>query len=340
MSNANPALFSVQPAVSVNGTLTYTPAPDANGTAMVTVLLKDNGGTANGGRDTSAPQTFLITILPVNDPPVAYSQSTSLNEDTPVALTLEAFDVDGDPLTYTIVTPPAHGLLSGAGSSRNYTAVTNYFGPDSFTFKVNDGQVDSPVATVSIKVMPVNDPPLAVAEARPLLRIPPNGSNAFVISRDGSNALVILDGSLSSDVENDPLQFLWLADGSLMPFADGVQATNVLPVGPHAVTLVVYDGADHGLDTILFEIITAGRAVDELIAFVDEANLSRKDKRPLLDKLKVARKAFADGKYKHGLDELDAFQKKVQKQIGRSDPALAQELIDAAQSIIEAFGGK
>ncbi|HOV50656.1 MAG TPA: Ig-like domain-containing protein, partial [Candidatus Cryosericum sp.] len=52
----NPALFSAGPAVASNGTLTYTPAPDANGTATVTVILQDNGGTANGGVDSSASQ--------------------------------------------------------------------------------------------------------------------------------------------------------------------------------------------------------------------------------------------------------------------------------------------
>jgi hypothetical protein len=186
----------------------------------------------------------------------------------------------------------------------------------------------------------VNLPPVAHAAFAPLLVLFPTQTNLLILSLNGSNAAVVLDGSLSTDPENDPLQYLWLADGSLMPFADGVLVTNVLPVGPHAVTLVVFDGADHGLDTILFEIITAGRAVDELLALVDEANLSRKDKRPLLDTLKAARKAFADGKYKHGLDELGAFQKKVHKEIGRTDPALAQDLIDAAQSIIEAFGGR
>ena len=48
-----PALFSAQPAVSPNGTLTYTPAANANGTAIVTVFVTDNGGTAFGGDDTS-----------------------------------------------------------------------------------------------------------------------------------------------------------------------------------------------------------------------------------------------------------------------------------------------
>ena len=54
VTNDNNALFSVQPAVSPTGTLTYTPATNANGSATVSVKLHDNGGTANGGVDTSA----------------------------------------------------------------------------------------------------------------------------------------------------------------------------------------------------------------------------------------------------------------------------------------------
>ncbi|MFZ2412963.1 MAG: stalk domain-containing protein, partial [Candidatus Cryosericum sp.] len=70
VSNDNNALFSVQPAISANGTLTFTPAANANGTATVTVQIHDDGGTANGGVDTSASQTFTVTVTPVNDPPV------------------------------------------------------------------------------------------------------------------------------------------------------------------------------------------------------------------------------------------------------------------------------
>lgn len=62
VSNDNPTLFQVQPALSTGGTLTYRPAAGAVGSAEVTVRLKDNGGTADGGQDTSAPQTFRITV--------------------------------------------------------------------------------------------------------------------------------------------------------------------------------------------------------------------------------------------------------------------------------------
>src|SRR5262249_31754618 len=62
VSNNNNSLFSVQPTISANGTLTFTPAAGMSGTATVTVQIHDNGGTLNGGVDTSAAQTFTITV--------------------------------------------------------------------------------------------------------------------------------------------------------------------------------------------------------------------------------------------------------------------------------------
>lgn len=67
--NSNPALFSALPAISSAGGLTYIPATNANGSATITVALTDTGGTANGGADTSASQTFDITVTSVNDAP-------------------------------------------------------------------------------------------------------------------------------------------------------------------------------------------------------------------------------------------------------------------------------
>src|SRR5207249_2799445 len=54
--------FSIGPLLNSNGSLTFTPNPNASGSSVVTIVLKDNGGTANGGVDTSAEQTFTITI--------------------------------------------------------------------------------------------------------------------------------------------------------------------------------------------------------------------------------------------------------------------------------------
>ena len=69
VTNDNNPLFSTQPDVSNGGTLTFTPATDASGSATVTVKVQDNGGIANGGVDTSLGQTFTITVNLVNQPP-------------------------------------------------------------------------------------------------------------------------------------------------------------------------------------------------------------------------------------------------------------------------------
>ncbi|MBI1987006.1 MAG: tandem-95 repeat protein [Nitrospinae bacterium] len=116
----------------------------------------------------------LITPI-VNHPPVANAQTVpSFNEDTSVAITLTGSDPDGDPLTFTVVTPPAQGTLTGKAPNLTYTPAENYNGSDSFTFKVNDGTVDSDTATVSLKITPVNDAPIlsiqnqSVDEGQPL----------------------------------------------------------------------------------------------------------------------------------------------------------------------------
>ena len=66
---SNAALFAALPSVSTSGTLTFTPTPGASGTSMFTVRVRDSGGTAQGGVDTSLPQTFTITVLPINQAP-------------------------------------------------------------------------------------------------------------------------------------------------------------------------------------------------------------------------------------------------------------------------------
>ena len=95
---------------------------------------------------------------PDNTPPAADPQSVSTGMNQPINITLTGSDVDGDSLTYEIVTQPEHGSLSGSGPDRVYTPGEGYTGPDGFTFRVNDGKVDSAPATVSIEVSPTPVP--------------------------------------------------------------------------------------------------------------------------------------------------------------------------------------
>lgn len=100
------------------------------------------------------------------NPPGVENQSVSTNEDTERAFTLEAVNPDSDPLTYTVLTQPSHGTLSGSGANQTYTPAPDFNGTDSFTFKVSDGTVSSNTATVTITVLEVNDTPTAAGDSK------------------------------------------------------------------------------------------------------------------------------------------------------------------------------
>jgi len=134
--------------------LTYTPTGDYNGPDSFTFKATDDK------LADSNVATVSITVKPVNDAPVADNQSVTTDEDLAVNITLTATDKELDPLTFTVVAQPAHGTLTGTAPNLIYTPATNYHGPDSFTFKVNDGTVDSNVATVTITVAPDTEPTL------------------------------------------------------------------------------------------------------------------------------------------------------------------------------------
>ncbi len=338
-TNDNPGLFAVAPAIDAAGTLTYTPAANANGTATVTVVLKDDGGTASGGQDTSAPQTFTITVLPVNDAPVAYAQAVALNEDGAIEITLGASDPDGDALTYMAGTP-SHGALSGTAPRLTYRPDANYFGPDSFSFQVSDGQLASEIATVTIAVHPVNDPPVAIAQAYSASLLETNRTNLVIIAANNATALVVLDGSASWDLENDPLEYFWLKEGEASAFAAGMLVTNALGVGSHRIVLGVFDGTDMGTDRLHIEVITAGDAVGGLLAQVDGANLDPRNARPLAATLQAAVASFDRGSLISGVNQLQAFQNKVRAQVAPVNPALAEQWIRDAREIITAVSAQ
>jgi hypothetical protein len=141
--------------VTIAGSIaTYTPAPDYNGADAFTF-------TASDGTAISNVAAVAITVLPVNDIPAAADAQATTNEDTAVDIPLHANDVDGDALTYTIATAPAHGTVTIAGSTATYTPAADYNGADAFTFTASDGTATSNVAAVAITVLPVNDIPAA-----------------------------------------------------------------------------------------------------------------------------------------------------------------------------------
>lgn len=179
VSNNNNALFSTQPTIAADGTLSYTPAADANGTATVTVTLMDDGGTANGGGDTSASQTFVITVVAVNDvPSFTKGVDQTVLEDSGAAsvagwatgISAGPVDEAGQLLNFLVTTnnDAYFSVLPAvaADGTLTYTPAANAYGVAIVTVTLHDnggtanGGVDTSAAqTFLITITPVNDVP-------------------------------------------------------------------------------------------------------------------------------------------------------------------------------------
>ncbi|MBI2924744.1 MAG: tandem-95 repeat protein [Verrucomicrobia bacterium] len=139
-------------------TVTVKPATNQNGTVTIYLDVTDAGGA-------TATAAFNVSITAVNDAPVANAQSVTTDEDKSVSVVLSGSDVEGSALTYSVVTQPTKGTLSGTVPNLTYKPSLNYNGSDSFTFKVYDGSLYSTEATVSISVTAVNDAPVVVDDS-------------------------------------------------------------------------------------------------------------------------------------------------------------------------------
>ena len=140
-------------------------------------LFTTNGGNVdfrslvNGKLNLVATGFENIQFVGGNDAPVASNDTGSGNEDNSITGNVLTNDTDANSntLTATLVQGPAHGTVDlNANGSFTYTPAANYFGPDSFTYRVNDGQSTnnlSNIATVNLTIAAVNDAPVAVADS-------------------------------------------------------------------------------------------------------------------------------------------------------------------------------
>ena len=175
---SNPALFGAPtgglPAVAANGTLTYTPADNANGSSTFDVVVQDSGGIANSGVDTSGPQTFTITVNAVNDAPVAQPKSFTAQANMKiVGLTgflTGVLDADAgtgspacNPTPFTLasasVTSPAGGTVTITDANTgtvDFDPPPGVTGNVTFTYTVSDngcpGSATSAAATATVNV--------------------------------------------------------------------------------------------------------------------------------------------------------------------------------------------
>ncbi|MBI5764255.1 MAG: cadherin-like domain-containing protein [Planctomycetes bacterium] len=229
---------------------------DANGQKSYVVTAHQTGNVCFGpatksGYNASGATAECREII-VNTPnqsPVASSQTVTVAFNTATAIMLTATDPDNgpQPLTYSIVLGPTHGTLTGSGAGRTYTPTTGYSGPDSFTFKANDGAADSNVATVSITVTSQpNQPPVAQDQS---VSVAFNTAKAITL--------------VASDADGNTLTYSIVAHPShgTLGSVSGASVTYTPTTGytgPDSFTFRAYDGRDYSAIAVVSITVSQG----------------------------------------------------------------------------------
>ena len=237
----------------VAGQLHYVPAANYHGPDSFT--YKANDGTVD-----SNTATVNVTVSSTNDAPVCVNVSLATAEDTPGDATPSCSDADTDPLTYAIVGPASHGTASVVAGQLHYVPAANYHGPDSFTYKANDGTVDSNTATVNVTVSSTNDAPVAVADSYSTAQ-----NTTLTIAAPGVLAN-------DTDADGDPLTAIKVSDpahGTLTLGANG--SISYIPTtgysGPDSFTYKANDGTiDSNTVTVSLTVAAPGNDVPVAVA--------------------------------------------------------------------------
>ena len=273
-SNSNPGLFAVAPAVAVDGALTFTPAPNANGVATIGVQARDDGGTANGGTDLGAEQTFTITVTAVNDAPsFTKGAEDSVAEDSgarsvpgwATAISPGPANEAGQAVTFEIVSNSNTSLFATSPSvsstgTLSYTPAANRNGAATIQVRITDnggtdaGGVDASVnQSFTITVTAVNDPPNAVNDVSFTI---PTGSGPTALS-------VLANDSIAPDT-GETLTIVAAtqgAHGSVAITGGGSGLTyqpNAFFEGTDIFTYTISDGALTDTATVLVTVVPAG----------------------------------------------------------------------------------
>lgn len=165
------------------GAFRYSPRADLNGDDRLTFEVTDGRTTAQG--------TVELHVVPVNDAPTLVALAVDTREDEPVTGLMKAADIDGDPLTWTIVKQPAKGraFVDGEGRVR-FEPAPDHHGTVTFTVQVSDGALTSAPTEVTAAIAPVNDAPVAQ-------------SGAFTTKEDTEVKVALV----ARDVDGDALTF-------------------------------------------------------------------------------------------------------------------------------------
>jgi Ca2+-binding RTX toxin-like protein len=191
--------------VAQDGSLAYQPDADFNGSEVVEYTVSDGHGGVEFGE-------VLITVTPVNDPPLARPDIAAVRQDEPAVIDAAAndsagpADETGGALTLESVSAPGHGqaelIVSGADQGKvRYTPSAGYLGQDSFTYVVSDGSATA-TGTVAVVVGPA--PMLTLCGLRPTIlgtvradTLTGTPGDDVILARRGND---VIDGGGGNDV--------------------------------------------------------------------------------------------------------------------------------------------
>jgi hypothetical protein len=204
---------------------------------------------------------------------------------------------------------------------------------------VQDAAGNTARCSFNVLVRPGNQPPVPVISVSPLT-VFPGWTNFIVLAPDYTNAVVTYDGSKSYDLDDTNFLCFWYEGTAL--FSTNAVAARTSPVGTHEISLWLDDTYPGGTSSasVTVEVITPSEGLGLIVSMLEESSLTRKTIRPLETSLKTAAASFESGNIQAGINQLNAFENKVNAQLAPIDPQLAGQLINAVQAVMASMGGK
>ena len=166
------------------------------------IYVAISGVEDNGGNTISNSSSIIFTVVS-NVVPTANKQTITLDEDTVANILLIGNDKESSDLKYSY-SLPMFGSLSGTAPNLIYKPNSNFFGPDSFKFVVNDGLVDSDSALISIIVNSINDKPSGFD-----LMSPVDQFEIIITNNNVDNSKVSFSWHESIDIDMDKLNYIF-----------------------------------------------------------------------------------------------------------------------------------
>ena len=349
-TSGNPFLdkFEEYLVIAVNATLIKSPATVTFGNLVqiydgaakhVSVTTKPSGLTVkvtyNGSSDAPTETGTYDVIGTIDDLNYSGSSTNTMRIGIPPTIlvqpasrtnhpgTMATFNVVADGTSPLFYQWRKDGIDRVDGNSSIYT-LTNVQLSDQGFYSVAISNVFGGVISADAQLT-ANSKPIADASATRL----------SVISVNGSNAVVVLDGSRSQDPDGNPLRYTWSNSDSGTVLASGVVAAAVLPLGTNRITLTVSDGLETDQTIRIIDIVAATQVLDRLIEAAREAA----PKQWLLAHLRAALALLERGNLPTAINQLRVFQNQVRALAPRLNPTAAQALLEESDRIILALSG-